>query len=135
MLPPPCCWLMPPSPQRPPTSPLADAIGALDALTGDERLRFYESLDQLGNVGSPTPTDAGKYTYTIDEEDWQWLATAVGTKSQQDLIQFAHDEHERMVLEDPDLVRHGMPGPQNGSALSLLSLFPLASTGQRARPG
>ena len=95
-----------PSPvSHPPASPLGAAIFALDGMSGEEKERFYASLDQLPNFDSPRKGEGGHFAYTIDEEDWQWLSSAVGTKSPQELVQFAHDEAERMTLEDPELVR------------------------------
>ena len=95
-----------PSPlSHPPASPLGAALSALDGMSGEERDRFYASLDQLPNFDSPKKAEGGNFQYTIDEEDWQWLSSAVGTKSPQELVQFAHDEAERMTLEDPELVR------------------------------
>ena len=88
----------------PPASPLGDAIVALDDLTEKEKERFYASLDQLPNFDSPRRAESG-FGYTIDEEDWQWLTKAVGTKTPQELAQFAHDEAERMTFADPELVR------------------------------
>ena len=104
---------------RPPPSPLGDAVDTLEVLINDEeRDCFYASLDQLPDFDTRVASDDGQYGYTIDEEDWQWLATAVGTKSTQELVQFAHDEHERMALNDPDLVR-----PPNLCIFSFRSLF------------
>ena len=93
-----------------PGTPLGEALHALDAFTGEERETFFSSIDLLPNIApcfespsGPTPHEADHYE--IEEEDWTWLATQVGTRTQQELAQFAKNEYERMALEDPDLVR------------------------------
>ena len=90
-----------------PVSPLGAAIEAIDGFTGEEREVFFSSLDQLPNFDSPAPAnaEADRFSYDIEEDDWKWLATQVGGRTQQELAQFAHSEYERMALEDPDLVR------------------------------
>ena len=90
-----------------PISPLGAAIDAIDGFTGEERDVFFSSLDQLPNFDSPTPPapEDNRFSYDIEEDDWKWLATQVGGRTQQELAQFAHAEYERMALEDPDLVR------------------------------
>merc|ERR1719326_1990718 len=107
-----------PSPlSHPPASPLGAAISALDGMSGEERDRFYASLDQLPNFDSPRKGEGGNFGYTIDEEDWQWLSSAVGTKSPQELAQFAHDEAERMTLEDPELAELAQLGAATAEEL------------------
>jgi hypothetical protein len=95
-----------------PPSPLGDAISALDCFTPDERGSFYAAIDQLPGFDSPRSTGTSmEYKYTIDEEDWQWLASAVGSRTQQELAHFASSEFDRMATEDPDLVRAPLPPP------------------------
>jgi hypothetical protein len=89
-----------------PLSSLGDAISALDEFTGEERDIFFASLDQLphfDDAASALPAETEQFE--IEEEDWKWLATQVGTRTQQELAQLARNEYDRMVMEDPDLVR------------------------------
>ena len=93
-----------------PCSPLLHTPIADMAEGNDEEKHFYAALDALPNFDSPRslnppPTNGSNYRYTIDEEDWQWLATAVATKSQQEIAEFAAGEYEKIALDDPDLVR------------------------------
>ena len=91
-----------------PASPLGEALYALDAFTGEERDSFFSSLDQLPSFDSPVAPTASvpeADRFEIEDEDWKWLATQVGSRTQQELVHFAHNEYERMTLEDPDLVR------------------------------
>ena len=96
----------------PAPSPLSTALNALDALfTHDERDVFFSSLDKITpSFESPStaaPPEADRYE--IEDDDWRWLATQVGTRTQQELAQLAHNEYEKMALEDPDLVRRAQP--------------------------
>ena len=65
----------------------------------EERDLFYAALDQLPNFDSPGAADR----YEIEEEDWQWLATAVGSRTVSETVAFAQIEYEKFKL-DPDLV-------------------------------
>ena len=61
---------------------------------------FYEALDSLPNFDSETASDQ----YEIEEEDWQWLASAVGSRTVSQTVQFAQGELEKLT-SDPELVR------------------------------
>lgn len=110
--------ILPGAMSEPPNTPLNEAQLALEDFTGEERDVFFSSLDKLGDLGpvfdtpaAPTPTEGDRYE--IEEEDWTWLATQVGTRTTQDLATFAKSEYDRMALEDPDLVRpHAAPQPR-----------------------
>ena len=81
---------------------VTDALSALEDFTGEERDKFYETLDELPNFDTPQQEDPDRYD--INAEDWEWITTAVGSRCQTDVVQFAQDEFDRLH-SDPDLVR------------------------------
>lgn len=89
-----------------PFSPMSTAIHALDSFSNKERDNFYDAIDSLPNFDSPTRTDY----YEIEEEDWHWLATAVGTRTQTEVVQYAQLEFDKLAA-DPELVCFG-PAPR-----------------------
>ena len=100
---------MPPPVMPTPVSPLRTAISSLQEFSTDEEKSFYAALDALPNFDSPAaappPTNESHFRYTIDDEDWQWLSTAVATRTQQDIAEFAASEYQKIGLDDPELVR------------------------------
>lgn len=69
---------------------------------------FYEALDQLHEIDTEENTEETQQRYEIEEEDWQWLTSAVGGwQPVEEIVRFAHAEYECLKL-DPDLVRAAM---------------------------
>ncbi len=83
-----------------PFSPLSEAVSALETFSAVEKESFFKALDSLPNFDSPTNVDR----YEIEEEDWKWLATAVGSRTHEEVLKFAQEEYDKLAC-DPELVR------------------------------
>ena len=90
-----------PSALMEPPAAATDVDMAFD-FKAEEREAFYEALDQLPDFDAEDTDDHDRYE--IEEEDWQWLKKAVGTRTMDETVQFAQNEYESLKL-DPDLVR------------------------------
>ena len=103
------------------------AAGVLDG-RGEVLLRRPRRAPQLTPLPPPPPTNESHFRYTIDDEDWQWLSTAVATRTQQDIAEFAASEYQKIGLDDPELVRRAHPPPAPCCALASFPATVITST-------